>query len=528
MTMSEKKNFVIIDIEWSSKQWQGHLPSYHGYFIETLLKNAHTVVSISPNPQLVLKKLNHLSKNERNHLHFFSFKEIKDIVYQREYPVKNASSENVSNCKKNIVVNSEVRSNPKLYPYHFKSEIIRTVHSLTPNFILNQYQFIIPKIKWFISLPKTLQKMIVFSKKEITSLIKIPGLILEHYQTSQIIKRIEYKKSLKKTQDYQERIRFQHLTIQFSEFDKLVNYCIKIFSLNKNTTEVIFPFIDQYMFPKKLSNVFDHALNYPWYCLWVQTQNFGKPNFKDTVEFFNCPNCKGILLLEENKLQIIQSLLPDKKVLHLPDLVHNTKINHNYELAKLIKKQAGEKKIIGLVGRICDSKGLKTFLKTICLKESNKYFFILIGGGKIENPEVINLLNQSSEFENTLYFLSNISLDENFNAVFNLCDIVYAAYKNFPWSSNTLSRAAYFHKPIIVNTGHLMEKRVKEYNLGTTITPDNPEKLLTAIKSTLKTQEKSNKHPIFGFDKFNQVFSFTNFQRAIHSLVNHQNTLEKN
>jgi hypothetical protein len=51
--------------------------------------------------------------------------------------------------------------------------------------------------------------------------------------------------------------------------------------------------------------------------------------------------------------------------------------------------------------------------------------------------------------------------EAQFNSLVYICDILFAAYNNFPNSSNILTKAAIFQRPVVVSNNFCMEKRVK-------------------------------------------------------------------
>lgn len=53
-----------------------------------------------------------------------------------------------------------------------------------------------------------------------------------------------------------------------------------------------------------------------------------------------------------------------------------------------------------------------------------------------------------------------------FNALIAESDLIFAAYKQFTGSSNLLTKAAAFRKPVIVSRGLCMGRRVEQYGTG--------------------------------------------------------------
>ena len=59
------------------------------------------------------------------------------------------------------------------------------------------------------------------------------------------------------------------------------------------------------------------------------------------------------------------------------------------------------------------------------------------------------------------------------NEAVMVSDILFAAYRDFPNSSNLLTKAAFYQKPILVSDGHLMAERVKKYKMGEVVDEGN-------------------------------------------------------
>src|SRR5690606_31086851 len=95
--------------------------------------------------------------------------------------------------------------------------------------------------------------------------------------------------------------------------------------------------------------------------------------------------------------------------------------------------------------------------------------------------EFINSYIQQ-EPENCYFYFHRIENESYFNSIICICDIIFAVYKDFIHSSNLVTKAAFFEKPILVSEGYCMAKRVKNYRLGLTVEQDNIEKIIVAIR----------------------------------------------
>ena len=64
-----------------------------------------------------------------------------------------------------------------------------------------------------------------------------------------------------------------------------------------------------------------------------------------------------------------------------------------------------------------------------------------------------------------------------FNALIAESDLIFAAYKQFTGSSNLLTKAAAFRKPVIVSRGLCMGRRVEQAKPPEKTTPENAAQL---------------------------------------------------
>jgi glycosyltransferase involved in cell wall biosynthesis len=76
--------------------------------------------------------------------------------------------------------------------------------------------------------------------------------------------------------------------------------------------------------------------------------------------------------------------------------------------------------------------------------------------------------------------------EESLNAVVASSDVVFAAYRNFPNSSNIMTKSAVFERPIVVSDGFLMAERVRHYCLGEVVPEGDIEALACALDKMLQ------------------------------------------
>lgn len=178
--------------------------------------------------------------------------------------------------------------------------------------------------------------------------------------------------------------------------------------------------------------------------------------------------CLGIYHFQEDKeAEMIRDF--GVQVKYFPELTDCEIDQGESRIVIDIKKRAGNRKIIGVSGLIQPPKGIFTMLE-IAHHTKDKYFFVFIGfNDSPGGPEIMEKIKRKfkeENLENCFTYFNKVEKDGEFNQILESFDLIWAAYENFPWSSNHLGKAAILKKPIIVSDSGLMSYRVKKYNLG--------------------------------------------------------------
>ena len=140
----------------------------------------------------------------------------------------------------------------------------------------------------------------------------------------------------------------------------------------------------------------------------------------------------------------------------------------------LLKKQLTSRKkgriVTGLFGSIFPHKSLDLLLECVEKSNSDLHFFII--AGKIQ----WSMFSSHQEMQIKKYVMNSpenllicdewIESEAVFDSVFQMCDVIFAYYRDFIKSSNILTKSAFYRIPVIVNDKHLMGERVRRYNLG--------------------------------------------------------------
>ena len=236
--------------------------------------------------------------------------------------------------------------------------------------------------------------------------------------------------------------------------------------------------------------LFNLLLPYQWSGLLVQSAlppyHRGMP---DTRPFLRSKNCVGVGILNEYSAKGLETF--QRHILLFPDFADLSAPATNYPLLRKLKERARGRKVISLLGSINFRKGIKLLLESIPLLPKDEYFFLIAGKSSLTAQQENDLRAFGESRNNCLFSLEKIPDESCFNALIAESDLIFAAYKQFTGSSNLLTKAAAFRKPVIVSRGLCMGRRVEQYGTGQTTGEDNAGECSAAIRS-LCTETKMN------------------------------------
>jgi hypothetical protein len=116
--------------------------------------------------------------------------------------------------------------------------------------------------------------------------------------------------------------------------------------------------------------------------------------------------------------------------------------------------------------------------------------------------------------ENCLVHPAYIEDERELNSIIAAADILYAVYDDFRPSSNTLTKAAMFNKPVMVSDRYLMGERVRRYRTGATVASGTTEEIIAALE-TLRRTDRSE----FGFAAYREDHSVEALKKQLAGLL---------
>jgi glycosyltransferase involved in cell wall biosynthesis len=298
------------------------------------------------------------------------------------------------------------------------------------------------------------------------------------------------------------------------------------------TPDLVFlAWLDSYLGRNLVSPIIDWIFPYPWTGLYFaprhlrrgQSYPLLRHSFLDPCAILHSSNCTSVAVLDEGIAKQIEQQIR-KPTIVFPDFTDaETSPKLDSAILPAILEQARGRKIIGLLGVLAKRKGVLTLIEIAQRSIDRNHFFIFIGQLdriSFSEQELLRLTSFiASNPDNCYFHLERVASEAEFNAAIEICNILFAAYDEFPHSSNLLTKAAIYKKPIIVNEEGCMGERVRNYRLGATVSDRDIEQHLQAIDYLL------DRHNSFTelqpkFDEYRELHSIFNLRRQLAELVN--------
>ncbi|MGF1491692.1 MAG: glycosyltransferase [Microcoleaceae cyanobacterium] len=295
---------------------------------------------------------------------------------------------------------------------------------------------------------------------------------------------------------------------------------------------VFFNWVDSYFSHYLTHHLTDRVFPYHWSGIYFQPGDLRYE--KHSLPILNIPlahygvarssHCRSLGVLDETITQDLQAKIPNP-VVAFPDVTDESAPDLSYPVLQEIRYKAAGRKIVGLIGSLNKRKGLLTLLKAAEQVQDSNLFFVFAGNyseyGMSEQERQIVQEKINANPENCFFYFKYIPDEPQFNALITSCDILFAAYENFPYSSNILTKAAVFKKPVIVSRGFCMGKRVEKFKLGLTIPEQDTSACIQALLD-LETgwgAETAEFKP--EFEEYHQFHSVDRLKSTLETLIDH-------
>jgi hypothetical protein len=268
--------------------------------------------------------------------------------------------------------------------------------------------------------------------------------------------------------------------------------------LGESPSLVLFAWLDTLLHPLLRPLLLERVFPHDWAGLYFHPRHLRvtAPGLRARWHASQLPTalrsrrCRGVFVLDEGIAAALQAGAGGKRVYCLPDVADTSEPDSAYGFARQLRERAAGRCVVGLAGGIAWRKGVMTLLAASRALPPERFFFVM-AGPLAESTFPARDREALREFaarppENWLLQFQRIPGEAQFNAVLAQFDVVFAAYRDFPHSSNLLAKAAHLRKPLLVSRGHLMAERTARYRLGLAIDEADAGQCARAIEALAK------------------------------------------
>lgn len=294
--------------------------------------------------------------------------------------------------------------------------------------------------------------------------------------------------------------------------------------------------IDLVFFSTMYDHDFSHAswlsslLGYDWSGYYVQARCIHSPRapmpnggvVPDGRSMFRGRRFRSLAVVDGGVVSRLQEIVGDRRVVLFPELTDSRLATDDQGrgFARKILEFARGRPIIALMGHIHSSKGVEAFTLAAQDPRLSHLFFLVGGAANLSGMPLETRTAISRAWDSTPNIYAHLQriVDERvFNSAIQACDVLFAAYVDFPHSSSILTKAAVFRKPVIVTAGHLMAAQVKQFNLGTTVAQGDVEQIVQAMARLTAAERPET--PARRWSEFAELHSYERLRAAFAELL---------
>ena len=270
------------------------------------------------------------------------------------------------------------------------------------------------------------------------------------------------------------------------------------------------------------------SLPYRWTALLVDSISCRQPFARrllslrttDPLAVFRAADCASLGTLDEFIVpKLSRRIGSAKKVVHVPEVIDTGAPNPRFPLAEGVRVAAAGRAVIGCLGQFNRRKGALLFLDTAKASESEPWLFVWAGEYRSESFTASERMRiqryLTNPPRNCLLHFERIDDGADFNAIVAACDLLLLCYANHLGSSNLVTKAAFFEKPLVASNAHCVADQLRRYQLGTCVgEAAAPAELRGAI-----TEQLNRAVSKACFAEYLRVYSRDRFDRAVGEMI---------
>ncbi len=239
-------------------------------------------------------------------------------------------------------------------------------------------------------------------------------------------------------------------------------------------------------------------LDQRWSGIWLRADTTGDRNgdLGHVIESFSSlPNFDGFWTLEEDLDQVEGFDLENLWRGSMPDMTDEELRDEPGRLEQDLMEFGQAEPVVLLAGELSARKGIHEFLEVARSAEraGSCLRFLVAGSLDASSCPPGELLKLEAALKgapgNVLVRIGRIPDGHEFNAAIRGAAVVWAAYRDFPHSSNLLTKAALVGRPVVAFANGMIGDRVRRYRLGAAISASDPDAAVTVLEQLASKEE---------------------------------------
>ena len=239
--------------------------------------------------------------------------------------------------------------------------------------------------------------------------------------------------------------------------------------------------------------------------------------------FLSSKKLLAIGTLDEGIVDKIEQMTSRQNCVLFPDIADETIGEHpSLLIGQKIRNLMGARPIIILCGMLYPQRGVEIFLKTALANP--EWAFVLVGeipchSNNATGPVILSRFLEELPF--SYYHPMRVSDEPNYNSLISISDVVWNIHVDWPGSSNTLTKAAAFCKPVVVGDGHLLADRVRAFNTGEVCDENSIEDISMKLHKILDNTEVWRETTMPRWEDYRVKNSKSQLKYAFESIISH-------
>lgn len=280
---------------------------------------------------------------------------------------------------------------------------------------------------------------------------------------------------------------------------------------------VFFLYLDMFKESRASCAALARGLSVPWAGILFHPRCLDRPDKRQVERYFLAGRLAGAAFLNPYAVASYSAMFPGRVFAELPDITDAELPTSEPDLVRQVRAKANGRRVVLTIGSIAPHKGIRGLIDVISVVDPTRYYFVIVGEifwASFGGEEAALRAFCDNPPENCFIRTGYIEREQDVNAIISAADVIYAVYQGFKDSSNTLTKAATFEKPVLVSDDYLMGERVRTFRLGAAVKFGDVQSIANGLNDICGRSESE-----FDFAAYRQANSYAALREKLSEAV---------